>query len=61
MTAKNKTLEALEAQVAYNEKMINDLSEVVASQGRQIEQLKAEIEALSGGAPQIREDETASH
>lgn len=41
--------------------MINDISEVVASQGRQIEQLKAEIEAPGGGAPQIREDETVSH
>jgi uncharacterized coiled-coil protein SlyX len=53
-----KTLEQLEAQVAFNEKMLNDLSAVVAGQ---IDKLKAEIEVLGREVLQITEGEVGSH
>jgi uncharacterized coiled-coil protein SlyX len=56
-----KTLEQLEAQVAFNEKMLNDLSAVVAGQAREIDKLKAEIEVLGREVLQITEGEVGSH
>ena len=55
------TVEDLEAHVAYNEKMINDLSEVVVAQGREIDRLRAEIEVLGRQLLQITEGEAGSH
>ena len=61
MADDGKTLENLQAQVAYNEKMINDLSEMVTAQGREIDKLKAEIEVLGREMLQITEGEAGSH
>jgi uncharacterized coiled-coil protein SlyX len=61
MTTDGKTTVDLEAHIAYNEKMINDLSEMVVSQGRQIDQLKAEVEVLGRQILQITEGEVGSH
>lgn len=62
MTAtEGKALENLEAQVAYNEKMLNDLSEVVAAQADEIDKLKAEIKVLGRQVLQITEGEVGSH
>lgn len=61
MATKGSTLEHLEAQIAYNEKMIADLSEMVASQGRQIDQIKAELEVLGREVLQLTEGEAGSH
>ena len=61
MADDGKTLENLQAQVAYNEKMINDLSEMVTAQGREIDKLKAEIEVLGREMLQITEGEVGSH
>lgn len=55
------TVEDLQAHVAYNEKMINDLSEVVVAQGREIDRLRAEIEVLGRQLLQITEGEAGSH
>lgn len=55
------TLDKLEAQVAYNEKMLNDLNELVTAQAREIEQLKAAIEVLGRQILQITEGEVGSH
>jgi uncharacterized coiled-coil protein SlyX len=56
-----KTLETLEAQVAYNEKMLSDLNDLMTAQGREIDQLKAEIEVLGRQVLQITEGEVGSH
>lgn len=56
-----KTMEKLEAQVAYNEKMLNDLNDLVTSQGRAIDLLKAEVELLGRQVLQITEGEAGSH
>lgn len=61
MNATAKSLEKIEADVAYNEKMLNDLSEMVVAQGRDIEKLKAEIEVLGRQILQITEGEAGSH
>jgi uncharacterized coiled-coil protein SlyX len=55
------TLDKLEAQVAYNEKMLNDLNDLVTAQAREIEQLKAGIEVLGRQILQITEGEVGSH
>jgi uncharacterized coiled-coil protein SlyX len=55
------TVEDLQAHVAYNEKMINDLSEVVVAQGRELDKLRAEIEVLGRQLLQITEGEAGSH
>jgi uncharacterized coiled-coil protein SlyX len=55
------TVEDLQAHVAYNEKMINDLSEVVVAQGRELDRLRAEIEVLGRQLLQITEGEAGSH
>lgn len=55
--ADSTPLEDIEAHVAYNEKMINDLSEMVVSQGREIDKLKGEIEGLRRQILQIAEGE----
>ncbi|GAB4355849.1 MAG: hypothetical protein Kow00114_06460 [Kiloniellaceae bacterium] len=61
MNATAKNLEKIEADVAYNEKMLNDLSEMVVAQGREIDKLKAEIEVLGRQILQITEGEAGSH
>lgn len=62
MTAnESKTIENLEAQIAYNEKMLNDLNEIVTAQGREIDKLKGEIEVLGRQVLQITEGEVGSH
>lgn len=55
------TVEDLQAHVAYNEKMINDLSEVVVAHGRELDKLRAEIEVLGRQLLQITEGEAGSH
>ena len=55
------TVEDLQAHVAYNEKMINDLSEVVVAQGREIDRLRVEIEVLGRQLLQITEGAASSH
>jgi len=57
MTADSKTLEKIEADVAFNEKMLHDLSEMVVAQGREIDKLKSEIEVLGRQVLQITEGE----
>jgi uncharacterized coiled-coil protein SlyX len=59
--ADNRILEKLEAQVAYNEKMLNELNDLVAAQGREIDKLKAEVEVLGRQVLQITEGEVGSH
>lgn len=59
--SKPKNTEDLEAQVAYNEKMLNDLSDIVTAQGREIDKLKAEIDVLGRQVLQITEGEVGSH
>lgn len=61
MASDGKALEDLQALVAYNEKMITDLSEMVVTQGREIERLKAEMEVLGRQVLQITEGEAGSH
>ena len=62
MTAsESKAVENLEAQVAYNEKILNDLNEIVTIQGREIDKLKAEIDVLGRQVLQITEGEVGSH
>lgn len=56
-----KAMEELEAQVAYNEKMLNDLSDVVTAQGQEIDRLKAEIDVLGRQILQLTEGEAGSH
>lgn len=55
------SVEDLQAHVAYNEKMINDLSEVVVAQGRELDRLRAEIEVLGRQLLEITEGEAGSH
>lgn len=55
------TLERLETQVAYNEKMLNELNDLVAAQAREIDQLKAEVEVLGRQVLQMTEGEVGSH
>jgi uncharacterized coiled-coil protein SlyX len=57
----SKVLEELEAHVAYNEKMLTDLNEIVTAQGREIDKLKAEIDVLGRQILQITEGEAGSH
>ncbi len=59
--SESKALEDLEAQIAYNEKMLNDLSDVVTAQGKEIDKLKAEIDVLGRQILQITEGEAGSH
>lgn len=61
MASDGKALEDLQALVAYNEKMITDLSEMVVTQGREIERLRAEMEVLGRQVLQITEGEAGSH
>jgi uncharacterized coiled-coil protein SlyX len=56
-----KILEKLEAQVAYNEKILNDLNDLVTAQGREIDQLKAELKVIGRQVLQITEGEVGSH
>ncbi|MFN4764706.1 SlyX family protein, partial [Gillisia sp. Q332] len=57
MNATTKTLEKIEADVAYGEKALNDLSEMVIAQGREIDKLKAEVAVLGRQISQIAEGE----
>lgn len=59
--SETKAMEELEAQIAYNEKMLNDLSDVVTAQGQEIDRLKAEIDVLGRQILQITEGEAGSH
>mgnify|MGYP000495352803 CR=1 FL=1 len=56
-----KAMDELEAQIAYTEKMLNDLSDVVTAQGREIDKLKAEIDVLGRQILRITEGEAGSH
>lgn len=57
----SEVLEKLEAQISYNEKILNELNEIVANQAREIDTLKAEIEVLGRQVLQITEGEAGSH
>lgn len=57
----SKAMDDLEAQIAYNEKMLNELSDVVTAQGREIDRLKAEMDVLGRQILQITEGEAGSH
>ena len=59
--SESKAMEDLEAQIAYTEKMLNDLSDVVTAQGQEIDRLKAEIDILGRQILQITEGEAGSH
>jgi uncharacterized coiled-coil protein SlyX len=59
--SETKAMEELEAQIAYNEKMLNDLSDVVSAQGQEIDRLKAEIDVLGRQMLQLTEGEAGSH
>lgn len=60
-SSETRAMEDLEAQIAYNEKMLNDLSDIVTAQGREIDRLKAEIDVLGRQILQITEGEAGSH
>lgn len=57
----NEVLEKLEAQLSYNEKMLNELNEIVAAQAKEIDTLKAEVEVLGRQVLQITEGEVGQH
>lgn len=59
--SESKAMEDLEAQIAYNEKTLNELSDVVIAQGQEIDRLKAEIDVLGRQILQITEGEAGSH
>ena len=59
--SETKAMEELEAQIAYNEKMLNELSDVVTAQGQEIDRLKAEIDVLGRQVLQLTEGEAGSH
>ena len=61
MSSAGSSLEHLQALVAYNEKMVTDLSEVVVAQGREIEKLKAEVEVLGRQVLQLAQGAAGSH
>jgi uncharacterized coiled-coil protein SlyX len=61
MASDGNALDDLQAHVAYNEKMINDLSEMVVAQGREIDRLKSEVGVLGRQLLQITEGEAGSH
>ncbi|GAB4391448.1 MAG: hypothetical protein Tsb0032_03250 [Kiloniellaceae bacterium] len=60
-TSDANAMQDLEAQIAYNEKMLNDLSDVVTAQGQEIDRLKAEIEVLGRQILQLTEGEAGAH
>jgi len=60
-TSDSNAMQDLEAQIAYNEKMLNDLSDVVTAQGQEIDRLKAEIEVLGRQILQLTEGEAGAH
>lgn len=60
MPGPGSTLEELQALIAFNEKTLADLSDMVAAQGREIERLKAEVEVLSRQVLQITEGEVTT-
>ncbi|NIA71448.1 SlyX family protein [Pelagibius litoralis] len=60
-SAASSDLTEVQAQIAYNERMLSDLSQVVADQGKAIEKMKAEIEVLGRQVLQITEGEVGSH
>ena len=57
METTSEALEKIEADVAYNEKMLQDLSDMVVAQGREIDRLRAEIAALGRQIQRIAESE----
>lgn len=57
MAGPASTLEDLQALIAYNEKTLADLSDMVVAQGREIEKLRAEVELLGRQVLQISEGE----
>lgn len=59
MADDSRSLEDIEAHVAYNEKMINDLSEMVVTQGREIDRLKDELKVLGRRVQELAEGEAA--
>ena len=62
MSADTETeIAQLQAQIAYNEKTLSDLSKVVADQGNAIDKLNAEIEVLGRQVLQLTEGEVGSH
>jgi len=61
MNVTAQSLEKVEADVAYNEKMLHDLSEMVIAQGREIDKLRLEIAVLGRRILQITEGEDGSH
>ncbi|HIP79873.1 MAG TPA: hypothetical protein EYH07_15595 [Kiloniellaceae bacterium] len=60
-TVAESDLSDLEAQVAYNERMLSDLSKIVAEQRREIDKLKAELEVIGREVLKITEGEAGSH
>ncbi len=54
-------LTQLQAQVAYNERALGDLSKIVADQAEEIDKLKAEMEVLGRQILQLTEGEVGSH
>lgn len=61
MAGTGSTLEDLQALIAYNEKTLADLSDMVVAQGREIDKLRAEMEVLGRQILQITEGEADSH
>lgn len=54
-------LTQLQAQIAYNERALGDLSKIVADQAEEIDKLKAEMEVLGRQILQLTEGEVGSH
>lgn len=55
MAGTASTLEDLQALIAFNEKTLADLSDMVVAQGREIDKLRAEMEVLGRQVLQITE------
>ena len=60
-TISESDIAQLQAQTAYNEKTLGELSKVVAEQGKAIDKLNAEIEILGRQILQLTEGEVGSH
>ncbi len=60
-TTTDADLTQLQAQIAYNERALGDLSNIVADQAAEIDKLKAEMAVLGRQILQLTEGEVGSH
>ncbi len=60
-TTTDADLTQLQAQIAYSERTLGDLSKIVADQAAEIDKLKAEMAVLGRQILQLTEGEVGSH